>query len=412
MRTITAALILLLAVGSARSDELRTGLTVPPDDQLVNIAPDLSADLLDWTNDPNGTSAKLLRGRLNDTLKPGRAYFHTRLQYGHAEEGTNEAGKFPYLGRFPFQHNGNDRGSEDIVFRGQLAATVTLPGITLFGEAFYSDTLYREDDRWDVRRASVTLGDLSVAPVYLKAGLDFVDFGHMGAYGPFLQSMNWHYFATQVEKPHFSVGYLDNGIEAAATYIPGGRHVRVAASDEGDPNFALDASYRRELRPGLEVEVGAGYLHDTIYDTAIPHHLAELRDIQDTVRNGAVNVRGEVTYGDFDLMAEYTTTLADWPATGVPVTALTVQGRWRGSLMDRPLTLSAAYGLGRQGEDGAEWEQMEQYVLGAELQLNPYARLQAEYVYNTGFAPLIAITRASDASVKAHTVTVGGAVGF
>ena len=412
MRYITTALVLLLAVGSARAEGLRGGLTVPPDDQFVNIAPKLSADLLDWTNDPNGTSVKLLRGRLDGTLKPGRGYLHTRFQYGHAEESSNEPGKFPYLGRFPFQHTGEDRGSQDIVFRGQLAATATLPGITLFGEAFYSDTLYREEDRWDVRRASVTLGDLAVAPVYLKAGLDFVDFGHMGAYGPFLQSMNWHYFATQVDVPHVSVGYVNDGIEAAATFIPGGRHVRVAASDDDDPNFALDASYRRELRPGLEVEVGAGYLHDTIYDTVIPHHLAELRDMQDTVRNGAVNLRGEVSYGNFDLMAEYTTTLKDWPATGVPVTALTLQGRWRGSLLDRPLTLSAAYGLGRQGEDGTEWEEMEQYVLGAELQLNPFAKLQAEYVYNTGFAPLIAITRVSDASVEAHTWTVGGVVGF
>ena len=412
MHYVTTALVLLLAVGSARAEGLRGGLTVPPDDQLVNIAPAISTELLDWNHDPNGTSVKLLRGRLNDVLKPGRAYLHGRFQYGHAEEWTNEAGKFPYLGRFPFQHGPDEQGSQDIVFRGQLAGTVTMPGITLFGEAFYSDTLYREDDRWDVRRASVTLGDLSVAPVYLKGGLDFVDFGHMGAYGPFLQSMNWHYFATQVEAPHVSVGYVGNGVEAAATYIPGGRHVRVAASDDDDPNFALDASYRRELRPGIEVEVGAGYLHDTIYDTRIPHHLRALRDMQETVRNGAANVRAEVGVGDFDLMGEYTTTLEDWPATGVPVTALTLQGRWRGSIHDMPLTLSAAYGLGRQGRSGDEWEEMEQYVLGAELQLNPYAKLQAEYVYNTGFAPLIAITRVSDQSVKAHTVTLGGTVGF
>ena len=388
-------------------------------DEWISIAPDLSHDLLDWTEDPTGTSLKLLRARRSGTLESHRGLLHGRLQGVQMEERTNTAGKFPILSRFPNQHAKTERGSRFVVPRGQVAASYALPWVTLFGEAIYTDTLYHGDERWDVRRATVTVGDLDRAPVYAKYGNDFVDFGHMGAYNPFLQSMNWHYFKVHAEGVA-ALGYAGdvagNHVEASATWIPGGRQTRVATSDEDDLNFALDASVRRELRPGIEAEIGGGYLHATIYDSAVPHHIAPQRAGQETTRNGALNLRGEISaetaLGGLDLMAEYTRTIDDWPATDVPVSALTVQGRWRGNAFDRPLALSASYGLGHQGESGTEWEAMQQFALGAELTLHPTARLQAEYVYNTGFAPLIMIRRASDGDVAAHTLAVGASVGF
>ena len=421
MRTI-ALLTAALLGGAAHAGELR-GTTDAAEphyapaltDEWISVAPDLSHDLLDWTQDPTGTSRKLLRARESGTLKSGRGLVHARLQAVQMEEWTNTAGKFPILSRFPNQHPDGLRGSQLVVPRGQIAASYALPWVTLFGEAIYTDTLYHGDERWDVRRATVTVGDLDRAPVYAKYGNDFVDFGHMGAYNPFLQSMNWHYFKVHAEGVA-AVGYDANGIEASATWIPGKRQTRVATADEGDLNFAIDASIRRQLRGGVEVEVGGGYLHSTIYDTAVPHHIPGQRAGQEATRNGAINLRGEVNaetqVGGLDAMAEYTRTIDDWPATDIPVSALTVQGRWRGHAMGRPLALSAGYGLGHQGADGTEWEAMQQFVLGAELTLHPTARVQAEYVYNTGFAPLIMIQRTSDKDVKAHTLALGATVGF
>ena len=411
---IAASLLAVLVATGAEAGNLRGGLAPAPD-EWISIAPEFSHELLDWQEDPNGTSLKLLRAREAHILKQHRGLVHGQLRVAQMEEATNVAGKFPMLSRFPFQHTAGERGSEFVVHRGQLAASYALPFVTLFAEGIYTDTLYHGDERWDVRRATVTLGDLERAPVYLKYGKDFVDFGHMGAYNPFLQSMNWHYFKTHAEGVA-SLGYADHGIEASATWIPGGRQTRVATADDDELNFALDASIRRQLRDGLEVEVGGGYLHSTIYDSASPHHTARERWGQDTVRNAAANLRAlaslETERGAFDAMVEFTRTLDDWPATGVPVSALTLQGRWRTTVRDMPLALSATYGLGRQGEDGTDWEQMEQYALGADIEVSPFARLQAEYVYNTGFAPLIAITRASDGSVKAHTFAAGATIGF
>ena len=411
-----AGLCLLLLSTSAYADGLRGGIELPSnDDQWIGIVPELSRDLLDWTQDPSGTSVKLLKGRADGTLVPHRGYIHGQFQASQMEERTNVAGKFPILSRFPGQHTKGERGSDFVVHRGQVAGTYVLPWVTLFGEGIYTDTLYHGDERVDVRRATITVGDLEKAPVYAKFGNDFVDFGHMGAYNPFLQSMNWHYFKTHADGVA-SVGYVDHGVEAAATWIPGERQTRVADAEEGELNFALDASIRRELRPGLQVEIGGGYLHSTIYNTATPHHTVSQRWGQQAERNAAANLRGEISYdasfGGLDLMAEYTQTLDDWPATGVPVSALTVQARWRGHALSKPLTLSAAYGLGRQGESGTEWEEMEQFALGAELELSPLARLQAEYVYNTGFAPLIMMQRTSDASVEAHTFSGGATLTF
>ena len=388
-------------------------------DEWISVAPALSDDLLDWTQDPNGTSRKLLRARQSGTLKTHRGLVHGRFQAVQMEEWTNTAGKFPLLSRFPDQHTEGDRGSESVVPRGQLALSYALPFVTLFGEAIYTDTLYHGDERWDVRRATVTVGDLDRAPVYAKFGNDFVDFGHMGAYNPFLQSMNWHYFKVHAEGVAalgFDGAVAGNRVEASATWIPGKRQTRVATADEGDLNFAIDASVRRQLRGGVEVEIGGGYLHSTIYDTAVPHHVPGQRAGQVATRNAAFNLRGEINaetrFGGLDAMAEFTRTIDPWPATDVAVSALTVQGRWRGSLRDTPVALSAAYGLGHQGESGTEWEAMQQFVLGAEVALHPTAKLQAEYVYNTGFAPLIMIQRTSDKDVEAHTLAVGATVGF
>ena len=400
----------------ASAEGLRGAFALPDNDrEWIGVVPELSRDLLDWTEDPNGTALKLLRGRADDTLRTGRGYVHAQIQAARMIERTNVAGRFPILSRLPNQHGDGTENTEDVVHRGQVAATAVLPFVTLFGEAIYTETLYRDDDMWDVRRAFAVIGDLDHFPVYLKVGRDFVDFGHMGATNPFLPSMNWHYFHTQSDAPVVSLGYADRGIEASATWIPEGRHKRVAASD--GPNFALNASYRRALRPGLEVEVGAGYLHDTIYDTIEPHHLVDQRAGQETMRNGAANLRGAVRYdageaGRFEALAEFTRTIEAWPATDWAVSALTVQGKWSGHLRGVPVALSASYGRGVQGAPGTEWERMEQFALGAEVELTPLARLQAEYVFNTGFAPLIAITRASDASVEAHSWSVGATVGF
>ena len=65
-----------------------------------------------------------------------------------------------------------------------------------------------------------------------------------------------------------------------------------------------------------------------------------------------------------------------------------------------------------QGTRGTQWERMEQVILGVEVEPVEHVTIGAEYMFNSGFVPLIMPTRTGDRGVQSHTVITGVKLAF
>ncbi len=175
------------------------------------------------------------------------------------------------------------------------------------------------------------------------------------------------------------------------------------------------------------LKAGAGYLHGTIYNHTLPHHPGPAIDCPVTPgtqgvpkcrgRNAAFDLRAEYISDRFDLMAEYTATLDDWPATGQELKSWTVQGRYKTEILNRKTHFSVSYsrsdiGPFSTGGPGAPiFDEIEQIMAGVEVFIHPNFTMGIEYSHNTGFAPLVNITNvAKDA--EADQLIIGGRIVF
>lgn len=79
---------------------------------------------------------------------------------------------------------------------------------------------------------------------------------------------------------------------------------------------------------------------------------------------------------------------------------MTVQGRFRATLLGKCTNFSLSASRSVQGVDGTRWDKMDQVVLGA------------EYMFNGGFVPLVMPTVMADDGVRARTVIVGAKLDF
>jgi len=253
------------------------------------------------------------------------------------------------------------------------------------------------------------LGDLDKFPAYLTVGKKSVNFGDMSSYSPFTHNHNAHYFWAQSKEPSIEVGYVDDGWHASATLMKNDRGLRVLNSPSNDgnyENFAVNVTKRMALSDDKSVKLGAGFVRGTIYDSAIAHHPPSAGG-NDKTWNGAYNVHAVYNTKDYDVMAEFTRTIDDWPATEAEVHALTLQGRYRDHLWHFPTTYSLMWSEGVQGYSDDEWERMTQTVLGIESKLLPNMSIGFEYLLNTGFVPLILPQITADDGVVSHTGIVG-----
>lgn len=384
---------------------------------FIDIAPDYSDRILDWQWDVNDKAVQPLEAISNGTLTPGKAYLGGMVRWSYSNEHTNTIGKFPFLGQFPDQHKMQRRIGETMFNNAHIGLTlVPVHWLAGFAELIYTDKTYPGQDNVQLRKAFVSIGDLKVFPIYASIGKNSIDFGDMRSFNPFVHSMTNHYFQAQTEDAVGSVGYYRDGWHIVASAIGGGRQLRVADSPDKRGtigNFALNASKTFEFGNGLKVKLGGGYLDNTIYNTATPHHTAAQVAASGTRRhNGAWDINGMVSYKGFDVQAEYTATVNDWPATNHPVSTLTVQGRYTTSIMGWETILSAGFSRGEQGKDGTNWHEMRQLVAGIEIKPHKQLSLMAEYAHLSGFVPLVAIQRVANPAVTSDVFLLGARAHF
>ena len=363
-------------------------------------------------NDVTGKALRQLEMQRDGTLTSNGVYWGGVLKGSFMGEWTDTEDKFAILSRFPGQHSGSS-GSRFVINQATLSATAAMHDwVTGTMQLEYTETEYPGQSDLNMRKAFVTVGNLKESPWYASFGRNTIDFGNMDSYNPFTHTTTNHYFHAQSTDPTLAIGYANYGWHVVATAINGGRQQRVAHHEDSNhvKNFALKAEKAFTLGEKSMLQVGASYLHSSIYNSVTPHHTAtDIAAADDQVhRNGIWNVFAEMQLQNWMFMVEFTRTLRDWPAVDEPVWALTAQAEYFFDNWGRPASVSFVYGHGDQGRSGDEWEFMRQVILGYETQVNSNFYLGAEYVHNHGFAPLINITQTSDQSVDNHSLILGG----
>ncbi|MFH5803548.1 LbtU family siderophore porin [Alienimonas sp. DA493] len=322
---------------------------------------------------------------------------------------TNTSDKFGYLGRFPTDFNGHTAGDLRILQANLAATAYFTPWASGYVETLFSDVFTFpsfNQGSFQVRQAYATFGDVRTFPLYAYIGKKNVSFGDFSTLSPFTQAVPWHYFAALGEGA--GVGFVQGGLHVVLTGLAGGRGIRTVDSEATGKvnNFAVNASYAGRVGE-LEYLFGGGYLDGTIYDAATPEHIDPT--MTGPEKNGVWDVNGTLHWRRYTLAGEYVQTLRNWPVTDYEVSAWKAESAMDVSALGRPLRLSTSYSVGKQAQDGEEWDRNAQLVLGAGWQLNPNALLSLEYVRSIGFAPLIGLTApgVSDTDVRQNSVVLG-----
>jgi hypothetical protein len=320
---------------------------------------------------------------------------------------TNRDDKFPYLGRFPVDFEGSNATDARILHANASAIADITPWCTAYFETLFSDAFTfptANQGSFQMRQLYVVFGNLEAMPWYAFIGKKNVSFGDMGTLSPFTQSVVWHYFGALAEGA--GVGYTRGGFNATVTALNGGRGIRVVDSpSQGDmDNFAANIVHTFQLTDCLQFQLGAGYLHGTIYDADTPEH------IEPSVvgpRNGAWDINTAIRYRRFQFAGEYVQTLKRWPATDHAVQAYRLEAAYDRSMFCIPTRFAVSWSEGVQGAADTEFEYNRQLVLGIGCRTSPNVLLTLEYVRSVGFAPLINLTTVSDKDVKQDSAVLG-----
>ncbi len=418
MPKICVNIILLLALQFSHGKDWNEYSTddLIPENWCIDTNLDYSKHILSWQRGVVDKSYYIIDSYRQGALEVGKLYLSGHASFSYYAENTNTSGKFPLLGRFPSQHSSGKSGDEQTIDNLDVAITYAPTNwINVFLHGIYTELEFPGQEEKQIREAFVTLGDLNRFPFYVTFGRKTVDFGNMQSYNPTTHSVTNHYYRVDSDDAVLELGYVQNNFRLALTGIAGGRQLRVADLPESGflKNFAVSATYDFPEYYGWQVDAGAGYIYNTIYDSNNANHPGvNSQPFLEQHRNGAYDVWLEAKYGNLSLMGEFTQTERGWPATGAAVRAITVQAAYDFNLYDMPSRLSVVYGHGKQGGNGDEYESLQQLAAGLETFITPNLAISAEYLYNKSFVPLIMITRASDQSVEAHTLALSGRLFF
>eukprot|EP01048_Picozoa_sp_COSAG05_P017623 COSAG05_NODE_2437_length_3066_cov_1.564543_1_plen_452_part_10 len=350
------------------------------DGNFIQLAPDYSRAMLDFQNRQSNKEILLLEHSLNSSGQTNMtlgAQLRASAIYGK----TNDAGKFPYLGRFPTDFEGN-YASDFRMMQANLATSVSFgPRVHGYVETLFSDVFSFDNPKqgsYQVRQAYVVFGDFSRSSWYGYLGKKNVGFGDMGTLSPFSQSIPWHYFGALGEGG--GIGF-DNGI-VSATFagLSGGRGVRVVDSKaSGDVNnFAANLLLRMPFaRRDGELKLGGGYLYGTIYDADVPEHLDPTL-FGDP--NGAWDVNARMRINRLHLGVEYVRTVSAWPVTDHDVIAYSAEAALDSYFISMPARWSLSWSEGIQGPPGTEFEFNRQLVLGYRVEPSRNSLISLEYV--------------------------------
>lgn len=381
----------------------------PSEDWFITLNTPYTYQMLDFQNRQGDKEIFLLDQSFANGGQPG-VTFGAQFRASGLFASTNRADKFSYLGRFPTDFVGTS-ASDFRMLHANQNATVDINSVfhgyveTLFSDVFsFAD---HKQGSFQVRQAYMVFGDFSTSPFYAYIGKKNVSFGDMGTLSPFSQAMPWHYFAPLSEGA--GLGFDNQRLNATVTVLNGSRGIRVVDSDEKGHlnNFAANLRWRSPMGSNSGIELGAGYLHGTIYNAAVPEHTDP--DLFGP-NNGAWDVNGKLRFGNLHLAAEYVQTVNPWPATMHDVIAYKAEGAYDHWFNGVPARGSVSWSEGIQGPPGSEFEFNQQLVLGWSLRPYPNALLTLEYVRSMGFAPLINITRVSDREVVQNSVVLGAVI--
>jgi len=385
---------------------------LPP---FIQTSRDHSEIMFDRQDHVTDKAAQQLFMRQDGTLESNKFYIGGRFNGTIIGERTNTDGKFPILSRLPPTHTSGNSDIFSMVNDASISGTLTLPWVLAYAQGEYTELAYKGQSPRDWRKYFVTIGDLNKFPAYLTIGKKTVSFGNMDSYAPFTHGHNSHYFWSQNgDSPIFELGYLDHGWHVTATAIKADRGKRVInapADENGYSNFATSITKKFTIGDLHRFKLGAGFLRGTIYDGALAHHPPVIGS-PDRYWNSAYNINGVYSIGSFDFLGEFTRTTEKWDAVDANVHALNIQGRYRDYIWKFPTTYSAMYSQGFQGNSDDEWQRMDQFVAGLEMKLHPNVTFGAEYLFNSGFVPLIMPTIVADDGVVSHSGQVGVKITF
>ena len=384
---------------------------------LVNTNLEFSKHILSWQRGVTDHTPYIIESYQKKLLKTGKFYLSGHASYSFYGEQTNTDGMFPILGRFPGQHRmTGKKSSERTIDNMDLSITYAPTSwMSAHARGIYTELEFPGQNEKQIREAFVTFADLDKLPFYLAVGKKTVNFGNLESYNPTTHSVSNHFFRVDADDPVVELGYLSENSRATFTAMKGGRQLRVADTPSTGylDNFAVSAQHRFKYSEDSSLTVGGGYIYSTIYDSDSANHPGVAPDLlTERKRNAAYDIWAEVKHKNYSFMAEYTRTERDWLATDAPVEAVTLQAAYDTKVLGKDARFSAVYGLGRQGNDGDEFEKLHQVILGSEIWVTRNFSLSTEYVYNKGFVPLIMISRASQADVETHTFIMSGKLFF
>ncbi|HCV28730.1 MAG TPA: hypothetical protein DGB32_10430, partial [Dehalococcoidia bacterium] len=142
--------------------------------------------------------------------------------------------------------------------------------------------------------------------------------------------------------------------------------------------------------------VGASYQHGSPYCQDFPvSHFNPCAD-----NNPAYSIYGRLVAGDFTLQGEYAATTDVWPGSRNPNAPLDVfdavetqsfglGGRYNMDIgAQSPLAVSFEFSRFIAGDDGAPWEDQDQWVGGLSYFVTPSVNLFGEIIHTEGWVPL------------------------
>lgn len=382
-----------------------------PSEWLLDVNLDYSKEILNQQQTVVNKAQYILQSYDNGLLETGKIYVSGHAVYSHYQEWTDTPGKFPILGRFPSQHSSGTQGQEDILDVAALSLTYApTDWARVFVRGIHTDLAFPSQASSQIRETFMTFGDLSRTPWYLSVGKMSVNFGLQSAYNPITHSVNNHFYQIETQDVAAELGYMTDNWRVAFTGMNGGRQLRVADTPDDNflSNFAISGQYDFEV-DGWQASVGGGYLYSSIYDSDNANHPGVNSNPQTTrERNGVFNAWTEWKNGPVSLMAEFSQNERHWPASNGTVQALTVGAAYDTALFDKPTRFALMYGRGKLGNEGDEFEHLQQVTASIESFVTPNLALSLEYVYNRSFIPLIMLDRVADADVDTNTLIISG----
>ena len=377
----------------------------------VGLSSEYSFQMLDHAEGVNTRQLTILEAIQNGELE-NRVTLGGGLTVLANYQQTNSNSKFGWLMRHPTPSNqiGEDV-SEFVVHSASLQTTARFTD-NITG---YVELLYNPEQSFganasitgltrnltQVRKAYVLFGNLDQSPWYAAIGKMDTPFGLNDTVNPFTNSTVWHSFSGLAYGG--MVGYYNNGFHLRAMGIQGGAQFRAHnTSVEGTNvpsrvnNFAVDANYTAELSDDATLLVGASYQHGSTYCTDFPvFHFNPCAD-----NNPAYSLYGRLVAGNFTLLGEYAATTDVWPGSRNPNAPLDVfdavetesfglGGRYDMDIgAESPLAVSFEFSRFIAGDDGAPWEDQDQWVGGLSYFVTPSVNLFGEIIHTEGWVPL------------------------